>query len=238
MAEHEAAQPKQHFGKNEVQAFVSLAIVLAVMVGAMFGAAGTWDWPRGWMFFGAYCALTFIACVWLWIVNPELFAARSKMQAGTKNWDKILTVVLILSYFVIFPVSALDDARFHWAPQPDSVVILGHILFALGFIGFTWASSVNRNFEATVRIQTDRGHKVVDTGPYAVVRHPGYIFAILMAAGMPLAMGSIYGLIPAAMMVLMILIRTLAEDATLKAELPGYKDYAMRVKHRWIPGVF
>ncbi|HVY88157.1 MAG TPA: isoprenylcysteine carboxylmethyltransferase family protein [Hyphomonadaceae bacterium] len=237
MAESETRRAHR-FGKAEAQAFISLAIVLAIMIAAMFGAAGTWDWPRGWTFFGAYCALTFIACVWLWIANPELFAARAKMQAGTKGWDKILTVVLIFSYFTIFPISALDDARFRWAPQPDSVVIFGHVLFAAGFLGFTWASSVNRNFEATVRIQTDRGHKVVDKGPYAVVRHPGYIFAILMTIGMPLAMGSLYGLIPAAAMVVMVLIRTLAEDATLKAELPGYKDYAARVKHRWIPGVF
>jgi protein-S-isoprenylcysteine O-methyltransferase Ste14 len=237
MAEQQV-HPRHSFGAAEIQALVSLVIVLAIMIGGMFGAAGTWDWPRGWMFFGAYCALTLIACLWLWVVNPEIFAARSKMQAGTKGWDKILTVVIILAYLTIYPVSALDDGRFHWAPQSDWVVYFGLAMFTLGFMGFAWASSVNRHFEATVRIQTDRDHKVIDTGPYAIVRHPGYILALIMVAGMPLAMGSLYGLIPAGVMVLLILIRTLGEDATLKAELPGYKEYAMRVKYRWIPGIF
>jgi protein-S-isoprenylcysteine O-methyltransferase Ste14 len=231
-------QSKHKFGAGEVRALFSLVVTFAIMIAALFGAAGTWDWPRGWMFFGVYCLLTAIACVWLWMTNPEIFAARSKMQAGTKSWDRLLTPAILLCSIAILPVSALDDGRFHWAPTPDSVVILGYILFTLGFLGFAWAQSVNRHFEGTVRIQTDRGHKVITAGPYAVVRHPGYAFSILMVTGMPLAMGSLYGLIPAGLLVLLILVRTLAEDATLKAELPGYRDYAARVKQRWIPGVW
>jgi protein-S-isoprenylcysteine O-methyltransferase Ste14 len=231
-------RPRHRFGAAEVRSLISLAIVLAVMIAALFGGAGTFDWPRGWMFFGVYCALTAIVCVWLWIANPEIFAARSKIQEGTKSWDRMLTVIIVLCYLAILPVSALDDGRFHWAPTPDSVVILGYVLFIVGFLGFAWASSVNRHFEATVRIQTDRGHKVITTGPYAFVRHPGYIFAILMTLGMPLALGSLYGLIPAGLLVVLVVIRTLAEDATLKAELPGYREYAARVKQRWIPGVW
>jgi protein-S-isoprenylcysteine O-methyltransferase Ste14 len=231
-------RPRHRFGAAEVRSLISLAIVLAVMIAALFGGAGTFDWPRGWMFFGVYCALTAIVCVWLWIANPEIFAARSKIQEGTKSWDRMLTVIIVLCYLAILPVSALDDGRFRWAPTPDSVVILGYALFIVGFLGFAWASSVNRHFEATVRIQTDRGHKVITTGPYAYVRHPGYIFAILMTLGMPLALGSLYGLIPAGLLVVLVVIRTLAEDATLKAELPGYREYAARVKQRWIPGVW
>ena len=126
--------------------------------------------------------------MWLWLVNPEIFAARRKMQKGTKAWDRVLTLLILATFAAIPPVSALDDARFHWLPQPDWVVWLGHVLFAIGFMGFIWAVSVNRNFEATVRIQTDRGHQVITTGPYSVVRHPGYAFAILMVIGMPLAL--------------------------------------------------
>jgi len=230
--------PKHEATAGLIQALVSLVVWLAIMIAALFGSAGTWDWPRGWMFFGVYCLLTAIACVWLWIVNPEIFAARSKIQKGTKGWDKILTVFIILTFIAILPVAALDDGRFHLAPQPDWVVVLGYVMFAAGFTGFTWASSVNRNFEATVRIQTDRGHNVITTGPYAIVRHPGYIFAIFMIVGMALALGSLYALIPAGVLVLLVLVRTLGEDATLKAELPGYAEYAARVKQRWIPGVW
>ena len=160
------------------------------------------------------------------------------MQKGTKAWDQVLTVFVILAFAAVMPVSALDDARYHWAPQPDWVVLLGLVLFVIGFMGFAWAQSVNRHFEATVRIQTDRGHQVISTGPYAIVRHPGYTFAILMVIGMPLAMGSLYGLIPSGLLLIGVLIRTLGEDATLKAELPGYAEYAERVRQRWIPGVW
>lgn len=89
-------------------------------------------------------------------------------------------------------VAWLDDSRFRWAPQGDGDLLLGRQLFAIGFPGFAWTQSANRNFEASVRIQTDRGHRVITTGPYAFVRHPGNAFAILIVVGMPLAMGSLY----------------------------------------------
>jgi protein-S-isoprenylcysteine O-methyltransferase Ste14 len=234
-------QPEVHSrpGAGEAaKTLLSLVIWFAFMIAAMFGAAGTWDWPRGWMFFWVYVALTLIACAWLWAVNPEIFAARRKIQKGTKSWDVVLTSVIVIAFTGLLFVPAFDDGRFHWAPQPDWVVWLGFALFAPGFMGFAWAQSVNRNFEASVRIQTDRGHQVISTGPYSVVRHPGYAFAILMATGMPLAMGSVVGLIPSGVLILLVLIRTLGEDATLKAELPGYAEYAQRVKSRWIPGVW
>jgi protein-S-isoprenylcysteine O-methyltransferase Ste14 len=220
------------------KALAGLVVWLAIMLAMMFGPAGTWDWPRGWMFVWVYLGLMLVAGVWLWLVNPEIFAARRKIQKGTKAWDRVLTVLILATFAAILPVSALDDARFHWLPQPDWVVWLGHVLFAIGFVGFAWAVSVNRNFEATVRIQTDRGHQVITTGPYSVVRHPGYAFAILMVIGMPLALGSLYGLIPSGILLVLVLVRTLGEDATLKAELPGYAEYASKVRYRWLPGVF
>lgn len=220
------------------KSLLSLFIYLAFMLVAMFWPAGTWDWPHGWRFLAVYWTITAIACVWLWITNPELFRARRKIQKGTKAWDQALTVVIILAFAAVLPVSALDDGRYHWSALPEWAVMMGYVLFVVGFMGFAWAQSVNRHFEATVRIQTDREHKVISTGPYAVIRHPGYAFAILMVIGMPLSLGSLYGLIPSAVLLACVLIRTLAEDATLKAELPGYADYAQRVRQRWIPGVW
>ncbi|HZR82032.1 MAG TPA: isoprenylcysteine carboxylmethyltransferase family protein [Candidatus Binatia bacterium] len=222
-----------------VGAVVALvAVTLAILGALMFAAAGTIAWPRGRLFLAVYGALTAAACAWLWRTNPEIFAARSRIQKGTKPWDRALTAAIVASWVAILIVSALDDARFGWARPPDWVVALGYALFAPGFLGFAWAQSVNPHFEATVRIQTDRGHSVVSTGPYAIVRHPGYAFAIPMVLGMPLAMGSLWGLVPAGMLVGLIAVRTFAEDATLKAELPGYADYAARVRWRWLPGVF
>ena len=98
--------------------------------------------------------------------------------------------------------------------------------------------SVNKFAEITVRIQTERGHKVVDTGPYAIVRHPFYVGAFLWIAGIPLSLGSYWALIPAAITVLVVVVRTALEDRTLQSELPGYKEYAARVRYRLVPGVW
>ena len=102
----------------------------------------------------------------------------------------------------------------------------------------TWAESVNKFFEPTVRIQTDRGHKVIDTGPYALVRHPGYVAACLLFMGMPLALGSLWALIPAVLSCLLLVVRTILEDRTLREELSGYEEYTQRVRYRLIPGVW
>jgi protein-S-isoprenylcysteine O-methyltransferase Ste14 len=228
-------QPKHKFG---ISFLVQLPATLAIMVAALFWPAGTFDWPRGWAFFGLFIVLMLVAVVWVWRTNPELFAARSKYQKGTKAWDAVVATLTIILFSSILPVAALDDARFRWAPQPDWVVWLGYVLLAAGFAGVTWAQSVNRHFEPTVRIQTDRGHKVIDTGPYAVIRHPGYSFALIMSAGMALSLGSLYALIPVGILVLLLAGRTLGEEAELRKGLEGYIDYARRVRFRWIPGIW
>ncbi len=107
-----------------------------------------------------------------------------------------------------------------------------------GFAGLTWAEAVNKFFEPSVRIQTDRGHRVIDTGPYAIIRHPGYAFSFALFLGIPLALGSLWGLIPAALICMMLVVRTVLEDRTLQNELPGYKQYAERVRYRLVPGVW
>ena len=108
--------------------------------------------------------------------------------------------------------------------------MLGYALLIAGMAGMTWAESVNRFFEPTVRIQTDRGHKVIDAGPYAIVRHPGYAFGYLLSVGMPLSLGSFWALIPAVISYLLLVLRTVWEDQTLREELVGYEEYALRVR--------
>lgn len=236
MAQQEA-QPGHKFGAGEAQGLASLIVTIVVMAVALFWPAGTLNWTRGWVFLGMFIALTIVAMIWIWRTNPELYAVRRKYQKGTKAWDAVVATLTIISFAAILPVAGFDE-RFRWAPQPDWVVWLGYALTIAGYVGVTWAQSVNRHFEATVRIQTDRDHKVIDTGPYAIIRHPGYITAVFFAAGIALSLGSLYALIPAGVLTLLLIGRTLAEDATLKAELTGYRDYAARVKQRWIPGVW
>jgi protein-S-isoprenylcysteine O-methyltransferase Ste14 len=121
---------------------------------------------------------------------------------------------------------------------PWSVVALGYALFAASMALGTWAQAVNKFFEPSVRIQTDRGHKVVDSGPYGWVRHPGYVSALLMFPAMALTLGSLWALVPAALAGLVVIVRTRWEDQTLHAELAGYREYAQRVRYRLLPGVW
>jgi protein-S-isoprenylcysteine O-methyltransferase Ste14 len=135
-------------------------------------------------------------------------------------------------------VAALDDGRFHWYGLPWWVCGVGYGSFIVGFGIATWAETVNKFFEVTVRIQTDRGQKVIDTGPYALVRHPGYVGGILILLGMAFSLGSLWALIPAGLASLLLIVRTQWEDQTLQAELTGYKEYAQRVRHKLIVGVW
>jgi protein-S-isoprenylcysteine O-methyltransferase Ste14 len=118
------------------------------------------------------------------------------------------------------------------------VDLFGYVLFLAGMGIVTWAEAVNKFFEVTVRIQTERGQRVIDTGPYAVVRHPGYVASILFCVGTALCLGSVWALIPAGLASALLVLRTRWEDQTLQAELPGYQEYTQRVRYRLIPGVW
>jgi protein-S-isoprenylcysteine O-methyltransferase Ste14 len=179
-----------------------------------------------------------IAALCLWRVNPEVVVARISFHKGTKLWDKILLTFLSLAIALSTIVAVRDDVHFHWLPVPWWVCGLGYVLLLFGFIGMTWAEAVNKFFERTVRIQTDREQTVIDTGPYDIVRHPGYSSGLLILVGIPLTLGSIWALIPASLSWLLLVLRTQWEDETLQAELPRYKEYAERVRYKLIPGVW
>ena len=131
------------------------------------------------------------------------------------------------------------DHRFGWSPAfPLWLILLGFFLIAFGYAFAVWALVENRFFSSVVRIQTDRGHVVCDSGPYRIVRHPGYAGNILPLLGIVLALSSLWTLIPAAVALVIAVIRTALEDRTLQEELPGYKEYARRVRYRLFPGIY
>jgi protein-S-isoprenylcysteine O-methyltransferase Ste14 len=212
-----------------------LFVLMAVM---LFLPAGDIRWAQGWLFLLAYVVLMIPSVIYLGRTNPDIFVARGKIHRGTKNWDKVLLSLLLFLMAVTFPLAALDAGRFHWSSMPLWLTVVGDVLFALGVAGSVWAMSVNRFAEPSVRIQTDRGHEVVDTGPYAIVRHPYYVASFVMAVGIPLALGSFWALIPQAIGAVVIIVRTALEDRMLQDELAGYPDYASRVRYRLIPGVW
>lgn len=221
--------------RRVVLALLGMPLFLAVL---LFLPAGKWYWPKGWLFLLVLLGDLPLVYVVLWRVNPEVVIARSQPHEGTKRWDKILLCFYFPSMLATLPVAALDDGRFHWFPVPWWVCGFGYALLLVGIGLVTWAEAVNKFFEPTVRIQTDRGHVVVDSGPYAIVRHPGYVGAIAMAVGMALALGSLWALLPAGLASGLLVLRTQWEDQVLRKELQGYEEYTQRVRYKLLPCVW
>jgi len=218
--------------------FLGVGWTLLIFLLCLFLPAGNWAWARGWLFFVVVVGTSIVITLYLRRANPDVIAARVNPHDGTKGWDRVLLGIFIPMMVSILPVAALDDSRYHWFHVPWWVCVLGYALLIAGMAGMTWAESVNRFFEPTVRIQTDRGHRVIDTGPYTFVRHPGYAFGYLLSVGMPLALGSLWALIPVILSGLLMVLRTVWENQTLREELAGYEGYTQRVRYRLIPWVW
>jgi protein-S-isoprenylcysteine O-methyltransferase Ste14 len=227
-------EPKQVDQRRLVLILVAQPLLLALL---LFLPAGTVGWRKGWLFLLVFIATNALAVPYIWRVHPELLLARSRIRLA-KRWDKILGWIMIATAMAIIPVAALDDGRFHWQPVPQRVCGLGYVLFIIGMVVGTWVGSVNKFAEPAVRIQTERGHKVIDTGPYAIVRHPGYVAGVPLFAGIALALGSLWAWVPVGLTSCLLVLRTHWEDQTLQAELPGYREYTARVRYKLIPGVW
>lgn len=217
----------------------SLLSLLAwvVVVGLALFLPGGIEWRHGWLFFGAFLLTMALAVPYLWRRNPEIFVARSKIHHGTKPWDIVAICFTLSSFMAIFPVAGFDH-RFQWSAVPLWLVLLGYVTWTTGLLGCVWVQAVNKFAEPSVRIQTDRGHAVVETGPYRHVRHPMYASSLLLVFGFGLALGSFWALVPAALASLALIVRTVFEDRTLQNELPGYRQYAERVRYRLVPFVW
>jgi protein-S-isoprenylcysteine O-methyltransferase Ste14 len=228
---------RQPEGINKRRLVVSLLALPAYFALFMFLPAGTWAWAKGWLFIGVFLGTVAVAALYLLRVNPEVWVARTRSHEGTKRWDNILLGYFFPAVYAIVPIAALDE-RFHWLPLPWWACGVGYVLFLAGMGIVTWAEAVNKFFEVTVRIQTDRGQKVIDAGSYALVRHPGYVGGILFCIGTALCLGSLWALVPAGLASALLILRTQWEDQTLQAELAGYKEYTQRVRFKLIPGVW
>jgi protein-S-isoprenylcysteine O-methyltransferase Ste14 len=169
--------------------------------------------------------------------NPELIERRMRFPKGTKTRDKVWAALFAPAMVSIYVVAGLE-ARDGVASVLGAEWMLGLAIFVPGSALLTWSMVVNPFFEKTVRIQTEHGHRVIDRGPYAYVRHPGYVGFLGWIASTPLLLASAWAFLPVLLAVVGIVIRTALEDRTLHAELPGYPEYAARVRFRLIPGVW
>jgi protein-S-isoprenylcysteine O-methyltransferase Ste14 len=211
---------------------ISQHIIIMII---LFISAGSMNWIWAWVYFILGVLILIINGL---VLDPELVAERGKKKDNIKKFDRIITTVNIIPVSSIIILSGLDK-RFGWTGNPAMVYyIAGIILMILGNALFTWAMAANKYFSTSVRIQTDRDHKVAEGGPYTWVRHPGYTGYILFTFATPMILGSLWALIPAGVTLILFIIRTILEDNTLQNELDGYKEYAGRVKYRLIPGIF
>jgi protein-S-isoprenylcysteine O-methyltransferase Ste14 len=207
-------------------------LILAVI---LFIASGRLDWVWAWAYLGVGVGIVAINAL---ILPPELIAERGQIKKDTKSWDKVLGILLITPTLGTLIVAGLDK-RFGWSlPLAVVVHLIALIFYALAQGLFTWAMASNKFFSGTVRIQKDRGHTVASGGPYRYVRHPGYVSYIVSWIAASLALGSLWALIPAGLVMGLMVVRTALEDKTLQVELDGYKDYAARVHYRLLPGVW
>lgn len=169
----------------------------------------------------------------------ELYNKRGGAQEGTKKWDYVFLLVYFLTTLVIVPlVAGLDVGRFQWSNLGFPFMIIGIIIYIFSFILVLWAMRVNQHFEGTVRIQKEREHKVISTGPYRIIRHPGYLGMILGAFVPSFIVGSMVSLIIVVIVVIAMIVRTSLEDKLLRAELDGYAEYAKKTKYRLFPGIW
>jgi len=211
----------------------------AVFYVCFFLAAGRLDIPKAWLLLGIDYLGVVVVSVIFWKLAPELANQRATIKEGTKPWDKVFLAFYFTISLIGFPIVAgLDVGRFQWSELHINFAIAGVILFLLCVALGSWAIVINRFFELTVRIQSDRGHTVITGGPYRFVRHPGYLAITLGALSASLILGSGYSLIPGGLGIVAVVIRTYLEDRTLQEELNGYREYASRVRWRLVPGIW
>lgn len=203
----------------------------------------TWNW--GWIEAWLYALLAIFGFIISRILAanryPDLLAERAKFakHAGAKSWDKVLARLVGLGGAIMPLVAALDvrdgwsGIYFNW-----TLKIFALLIILLGYVIGTWALMENRFFSGVVRIQKDRGHHVVDGGPYRWVRHPGYVGGLLAAFGTPILLDSLWTFGVVAVYTAILVLRTSLEDQTLQAELEGYADYTQRTRYRLLPGIW
>ena len=212
------------------KAYVAVVLMLS---------AGRWDWGAGWLY--VFIFLAFDAATALVVIPrfPVLLIERSRSNPNVKAWDKVIMPLAAGIVPLIGWILAGLNERWAWGPiVSPGVQLVGFLLTLIGHGLIVWAMGANAYFSPVVCIQEERGHRVADSGPYRIIRHPGYVGAILFSLGIPLLLESWWALIPGVISVVLYCFRTSLEDQTLVKELAGYEDYASRVKHKLLPGVW
>lgn len=218
---------------------LQMAVSLVVCGAILFLSAGRLDWLNGWAWFVMNGITQALSAAVLIRRQSEMIADRSELPQGTKSWDRLLAPAVALIGSIGLMVVAGLDVRFGAPSILNGAGWAIAVALAFGSQMFVlWAMASNAFFATTVRIQAERGHSVTEQEPYKLVRHPGYAGSVLYTVLSPLVLGSLWAFLPAALAVVLLVIRTRLEDRTLLGELPGYREYAAAVRYRLVPGVW
>jgi len=202
-----------------------------------------WDfsWWQAWVFLVLIVMAGIVGRIWAEHRHPGILAERFKYSKAqdVKSWDKLIGTLMAISLSFPLVIVAGLDHHFAWSPFfPIWMNLLGFFMIILGYAFASWALIENRFFFSLVRIQKAPEHEVCNSGPYRIVRHPGYAGNMLALPGIVLALGSVWTLIPVVIAIIIAIIRTELEDRTLQEELKGYQEYAQQVRYRLIPGIY
>jgi len=213
--------------------FVLLGLIL-------FGSAGTLRWPQAWVFLALFILCSVAMGLWLRWTDPELLAERMKSPlSGNQSLRDRVVIVLVMVWFAIWLVVMGLDVRFGWSVGvPRWAEVLGAVLILAAFWGWVRVLQANRFASVQVRVQSERGQSVASSGPYAVVRHPMYSFALLLMIGAPLLLSSWWGLVGSIVAFPLLAARALGEEAVLLTGLTGYREYTEKVRFRLLPWVW
>jgi protein-S-isoprenylcysteine O-methyltransferase Ste14 len=219
-----------------IQGVVSFAVQAAIL----FIAGDDWLWPQAWAYLGEVTALSVATTWWLYRNDQELLKARmtSPFKAGQRSFDRVLIIAFAALYVAWMALMGLDAHRFLWTEVPLWAQIAGALLVGAGLV-LVWETFRANTFAAPqVRVQAERGQRVIDSGPYLYVRHPMYTGMALTLIGAPLVLGSLWGLAGTVVLLLGLALRAVGEEKVLRADLEGYEAYTKATPWRMIPGVW
>lgn len=219
-----------------------MQVILAVVTIAaiLFLSSGRLDWIMAWVYIGAFAIVLMVLAIYQELSNPEMLVERSELKPreGIQTWDVIISAFIRLSLLASYVIAGLD-IRFGWKPEFTlAVQITAFVLGLLGVSLTAWAMAVNRYAVVYVRIQKERGHRVVTTWPYRFVRHPFYVGTIIFSLAVPVVLGSPWAFITGGLAALLFIVKTIAEDRMLCKNLEGYREYTERVRYRLLPGLW
>lgn len=222
--------------------WLSFVVRMTLFAVALMWPAGTFLWWEAWVLVVLWSLYGLVVISDLLHKDPALLAERLKLiplQKEQKDWDKALMLLFFIAGIGLYLLPGFDVMRYEWSePLPLWSRVTAMLIHIPCFVLLWWIMRENTYLSQVVKVDKERGHKVITTGPYAYVRHPLYTVAIILLFAVPIALGSRFSLIISLFLTLLLIVRTCFEDRTLHVELDGYREYAKRTTYRLIPGLW